>query len=345
MTNLTDEAVDGSRLTAWLALHVDGATVTPVGVELISGGRSNLTFVISQGDYEWVLRRPPLAHVLPTAHDMSREFRVLAALQDTAVPVPKVMAMCEDPSVIGSPFYVMERVRGRIFRTAADAAQLTSDEARDVSVRLVDVLARIHAVDWPAVGLADFGRPDGYLLRQIRRWADQWEKSKTRDLPGLDELARRLNAAVPPTSAVALVHGDYRLDNVMLSAKNLSPVAVLDWEMSTIGDPLADLGLLMVYWADARDGSPPPSVAGQVSAEAGFISRAELAETYSRLSGRDVSSLPFYVVLGYFKLAIILEGIHKRHQMGRTMGDGFDMLGDEVPDLINAGLEASGGLH
>jgi aminoglycoside phosphotransferase (APT) family kinase protein len=340
-TALDPPALDLPALAAWFADHVAGsAPGEPLEAELISGGRSNLTFVVHQGGQEWVLRRPPLGHVLPSAHDMSREYTVLAALQDTDVPVPRVDALCTDPTVTGAPFYVMSRVDGVVLRTASDGAALTDEQAAQVSCHLVDVLARIHAVDWRAVGLGDFGRAEGYLERQLRRWSQQWEKSRTRDLPELDEVARRLARAVPPSPDATLVHGDYRLDNVMLArTPGMEALAVLDWEMSTIGDPLADLGLLMVYWADADDRFPPPSVSPQIDATGGFLTRHDLAERYAAASGRDVSALPFYVVLGYFKLAIILEGIHKRHAMGKTLGEGFESLGDEVPVLIAAALD------
>ena len=236
----------------------------------------------------------------------------------------------------------MSRVDGTVLRTAEDAAALTQAQAEDVSRNLVEVLAGIHAVDWRAAGLGSFGRPDGYLERQITRWTQQWDKSRTRDVPGLDELAGLLSASVPQSPEPTLVHGDYRLDNVMLAPDaGMAPRAVLDWEMSTLGDPLADLGLLMVYWADAEDRFAPPSVAPQVSAQAGFLSRREMADLYSSISGRDVSTLPFYVVLGYFKLAIILEGIHRRFTMGQTLGEGFDHLGDEVPNLVATALDTA----
>lgn len=346
MTDAPPQGLDLDSLAPWLASHVEGADSSPLDAQIVAGGRSNLTFFLSQGTEQWVLRRPPLGHVLPSAHDMRREFRVLSALATTDVPVPRVYALCEDVSVIGSPFYVMARVPGRVLRVQQDADDMTSEQRAAVSHQLVSVLARIHAVDWRSVGLEKFGRPDGFVERQIARWTQQWERSKTRELPGMEELARRLADSVPPSPGATLVHGDYRLDNVMFSvAATPQPNAVLDWEMSTLGDPLADLGLLMIYWADPGDAFPPPSVAPQVSGQAGFLTRAEMAQEYGRLSGLDLSHLPYYLVLGYFKLAIILEGIHRRYTMGRTIGDGFDQLGNEVPSLVERAFEVlRGGL-
>lgn len=336
MTEVPTEALDRDALTRWLADHVDSADAGPIDVEIVAGGRSNLTFFVTQGGQRWVLRRPPLGALLPSAHDMRREFTVLEALQDSDVPVPAVRALCEDPAIIGAPFYLMDRVPGRILRDDSDTSGLTLEQRADLSHQLVGVLARIHAVDVRAAGLADFGRPDGFVARQVRRWTQQWERSRTRDLPAMDRLAERLAASVPARSGSALVHGDYRLDNVLFeTAPTLGPTAVLDWEMSTLGDPLADLGLLMVYWPDPDDPYPPPSVAPQLTGLPGFLTRQEMAEAYSRATGADLRDLSFYVVLGYFKLAIILEGIHGRYLKGRTLGEGFDQLGNEVPKLVD----------
>jgi aminoglycoside phosphotransferase (APT) family kinase protein len=341
MTETFREAVDVDRLSSWLRANVDGVPDGPVAVQLISGGRSNLTFGVGWGDEHVVLRRPPMGQLLPTAHDMQREFTVLSALHGTAVPVPRVLALCTDPGVIGAPFYLMEHVDGVVLRTPEDCGRLDAVQARGLSHDLAQVLAEIHTVPLEESGLSGFGRPEGFLERQIARWTTQWEKSKTREIPGLDEMAHVLRHHVPAPQAPALVHGDYRLDNLMLSPDTLHPNAVLDWEMSTLGDPLTDLGLLMVYWADADDAFQPPSFARQIVAGAGFLSRSELADAYAAASGRDVSDLAFYVVLGYFKIAIILEGIHKRHTLGNTYGEGFDGLGDDVPLLIEAGLAAA----
>lgn len=332
------QGVDLDRLRPWFTAHVEGATGAALDAALISGGRSNLTYTISDGAHEWVLRRPPLGHVLPTAHDMAREFKVLTALAPTDVPVPRTLAFCDDDAVNDAPFYVMEKVDGQILRSPSEFAALDAEQARRCSEALVDVLAQIHEVDYAAVGLDDFGRPDGYLERQVRRWGEQWERSKTRDLPAIDELARRLRASLPESPAPTIVHGDYRLDNTMLAPDDPGRiVAVLDWEMATLGDPLADVGLFLLYWA--RDESSAPAVGVPIDIGAGFLARDEVIERYAKHSGRDVSQLDFYEVLAAYKLAIILEGIHARFLMGKTLGDGFEHIGAMVEAMVMGALE------
>jgi aminoglycoside phosphotransferase (APT) family kinase protein len=330
--------VDLERLRPWFAAHVDGAADRPLQASLISGGRSNLTYTIGDGSGEWVLRRPPLGHVLPTAHDMAREYTVLSALAPTAVPVPRTHAFCADDTVNDAPFYVMEKVDGVILRTPDELAQLSAASARRCSEGLVDVLVEIHAVDYRAVGLGEFGHPDGYVERQVRRWGEQWERSKSRDVPAIEELARRLRAARPASPAATIVHGDYRLDNTMLAADDPGRiVAVLDWEMATLGDPLTDLGLFLVYWG--RD-QVTFAGANPIRPDAGFLSREGIAERYAQHSGRDISQIDFYEMLASYKLAIILEGINARFLMGKTVGDGFDHLGPMVESIANAALES-----
>jgi aminoglycoside phosphotransferase (APT) family kinase protein len=333
------QGVDLDRLRPWFADHVANATGAPLSAALISGGRSNLTYSISDGTHEWVLRRPPLGHVLPTAHDMAREYTVLTALAGTSVPVPRTSAFCDDESVNDAPFYVMQKVDGQILRSPADMATLTPDDARRCSEALVDVLVEIHGVDFPAVGLSDFGHPDGYLERQVRRWGEQWERSKQRELPAVDELARRLRAALPESPPPTIVHGDYRLDNTMLAADDPGEIiAVLDWEMATLGDPLTDIGLFLVYWK--RD-EAAATQAGDAAVEtrAGFLSRDDVVERYAKQSGRDVTQLDFYEVLASYKLAIILEGIHARFLMGKTLGEGFEYIGTMVESMIQGALD------
>ena len=309
-----------------------------LSAEVIAGGRSNLTYVIRSADERWVLRRPPLGHVLPTAHDMGREYRVLAALADTDVPVPTVIAYCDHEEVIGAPFYVMEYVEGTILRDANATAALSAAQAGALSEELVDVLARLHGVDYDAVGLSDFGHPDGYLARQVRRWSEQWERSKTRDLPAIDELARRLRAALPDSGAPAIVHGDFRLDNTMLAPDDPTRiVAVLDWEMATLGDPLADVGLLLLYWA--QNDAQVIATGEGISTDAGFLSRDQVVARYAAQSGRRVDELDWYVVFAGYKLAIIVEGIAARYRMGKTLGEGFEAMGEMVARLIDGALD------
>lgn len=301
----------------------------PLEAELIAGGRSNLTYRLVSGARTWVLRRPPLGDRLPTAHDMTREYTVLRALADTAVPVPRVLALCEDEAVIGAPFYVMEHVDGRIVRRPADVF----GDTRACSAELVDVLKALHAVDYEAVGLGSFGRPAGFMARQLRRWHEQLSRSRARAMPALDELGRRLAARVPGGGRAAIVHGDYRIDNVVLDA-DCRVRAVLDWEMATLGDPLADVGMLLMYWR--RPGDAFASEVHAITAEPGFFSREEVAERY----GVELREVAFYVAFAHFKLAVIVEGIHARALAGNTVGEGFEGIGEIGPALATAGLAA-----
>ena len=337
---------DVPRLGRWLGQNGVTATGNPPRVRLIAGGRSNLTYLLEPADdgARLVLRRPPLGHVLPTAHDMSREYRVLSALAGTGVPVPGLLALCLDADVIGAPFYLMRYVPGLVLRTAEDGAQLTPAQARQLSESFTDMLATIHGVDLAATGLASFGRPDGYMERQLARWQRQWELSVTREMPGYEELTRRLAAGLPGRSGPAppagsLVHGDYRLDNMLValasSAARPAIEAVLDWEMSTLGDPLADLGLALVYWTEPGDGdSLDVEWAPEITTGPGFLTRGEIAARYAAATGRDVSALGYYMAFGCFKLAVVLEGIHARFLQNQTVGEGFEKEGPAVPSLI-----------
>jgi aminoglycoside phosphotransferase (APT) family kinase protein len=324
-----------ARLAGWLNEHVPGGPVELTDIQLIAGGRSNLTYRLTvsgaAGHRLLVLRRPPLGHVLPTAHDMSREFRVLSALAGTQVPVAPLVAASTDDEVIGAPFYVMEHVPGVVLRTRADTKELTQAEAADLSRCLADMLAAIHGIDVAEVGLD--------------RWQRQWELSVTREMPGYAELVQRLTAALPAEGDTTLVHGDFRLDNALVTL-NPQPriAAVVDWEMATLGDPLADLGLTLVYWTEAGEmgwltpaGIPAdaPGLSTDATTTPGFWTRAEFAAEYARLTGRDVSQIGYYMAFGYFKLAVVLEGIHARYLQHQTVGEGFEREGVAVPLLIS----------
>jgi aminoglycoside phosphotransferase (APT) family kinase protein len=332
--------LDLDALERYLGPHV-GGLAGPLHAEVIPGGRSNLTYIVDDGARRFVVRRPPLAHVLPTAHDMAREYRVLAALQDTGIPVPHVIALCEDESVIGARFYVMEWIDGHVVRSALPAEfPDTRETRRAMSSALVDTLLQLHRIDPNGVGLADFGHPEGFLERQVRRWWQQWEASKTRELPSIVELRRRLVETVPVQSAPGIVHGDYRLDNVMYApADPARIVAVIDWEMCTIGDPLCDVGLLCVYWADDESEAAARTLHGRaITVEDGFSKRADLLRDYAAGTQRDMSALDWYIALGAYKLAIIAEGITARFLMGMTVGEGFETMGKMVPAIVESGL-------
>jgi aminoglycoside phosphotransferase (APT) family kinase protein len=331
------EAVD-----AWFASQVPAAR-PPLSFELIAGGRSNLTFMVRDAaGAAWVLRRPPLSGVLPSAHDMAREYRIISALRGTPVPVPSAVGLCQDPSVTGAPFYVMGYVEGVVPRDQATVERTFGQRQRAaVTASTVDALVALHRVDPDAVGLGELGRREAYVERQLRRWSRQWEQSKTRELPAIEEVGRRLAARVPTRQGPAtIVHGDYRLDNLILSPAG-EVLAVLDWELCTLGDALADVGLLLVYWSEPGDDVLPLSSAP--TALPGFPSRAEVAAAYAGGSGRDLSELDFYVALGYWKLAVILEGVYARSVMGAygRGDDSYQAFTAVVTQLAERALEAT----
>lgn len=335
------EGVDTEKVTTWFRDHV-ASIEPPLEFSLITGGHSNLTFsVVDQRGGRWVLRRPPLGHVLATAHDMGREHKILAALGPTDVPVPPVVGLCPDDEVNGAPFYVMEFVDGTVVRDVPTAESLTAEQRRAAGESIVETLARIHAVDVDAVGLGDLGRREGYIERQLKRWYGQFNKSRNREVPLVDVVHDELHANVPVQGAATIVHGDYRLDNCMLGGDG-AIAAVLDWEICTLGDPLADVGLLQVYWADP--GEPTYSSLPAPTSVEGFPTKAELLERYATASGRDLSNVGFYVAFGYWKLACIIEGVYARYVAG-AMGDrgdasAFDFFGEQVVALAQAGHDA-----
>ena len=308
----------------------------PLTAAMFAGGRSNLTYAVSDGTRRWVLRRPPLGHVLPTAHDMAREHKVLDALSRAGFPAPAPVLLCTDPEPIGAPFYLMEFVDGRIYRDPADLEALGPQRMRELTLALVDTLADLHALDPEKIGLGDFGRPAGFNERQVRRWKKQLDASHTRHVPGIEELHARLAVRVPDGDGT-VVHGDYRLDNVLIGP-GLGIAAVLDWEMSTLGDPLSDLALMLVY-----AGRPlmVPDAQPRASIEIpGHPSLTEIAAHYAARSGRDVSNLDWYIAFAAFKLAVILEGVHFRYVHGQTVGPGFEAVGEMVAPLVTQGHDA-----
>jgi aminoglycoside phosphotransferase (APT) family kinase protein len=334
--------LDPTRLRSYLDEHVPGVLSGPLSAEVIAGGKSNLTYRVDGADGSVVLRRPPLAHVLPTAHDMAREYRIIAALYPTGFPVPVPLHLCQDAEIIGAPFYLMSYVDGLVLRGSADFIGLDRQTAARTSEMLIDTLASLHAIDPDTVGLGDFGRPAGYLERQVRRWHQQWEASKTRELATLEEVAAALRDNVPTGGRTGIVHGDFRLDNCMVDKEITRILAVLDWEMSTLGDPLADLGLFVVYTDLADEGLAPTSP--RLGPEQGFLSGPQLIDRYAEkvLGGAAIENIGWYVALGYYKLAIISEGIHARYLLGMTVGPGFDHMGERVPALIDRALVSLG---
>lgn len=332
--------IDFERVTPWFREHV--APVSELSAKVIGHGRSNITYLVEADGKEWVLRRPPLSHVLPTAHDMKREFRVISALEPTDVPVPHAIALCEDTAVNDAPFYIMSYVRGIVpADPAAVAAKFNEDQRRTIGEELIDVLVRFHAVKPEAVGLGDFGKPQGFIARQVKRFTQQIEQSKQRELPELYDLSRRLTAAMPPESEFTLVHGDFRLDNCVLSDDG-HVAAVLDWEMATLGDPLTDVGAQVMYWPERNQDAAPPQGTGigsmGVLSLPGFPTRSEAMALYAKKSGRDISNLDFYAVLAFFRLAVILEGINARFLEGGTVGAGFETMANQVLVLARQGL-------
>jgi aminoglycoside phosphotransferase (APT) family kinase protein len=309
--------IDLPSVSTWLEQHVAGAS-GPFRFDAIAGGHSNLTYRVTAADGgRFVLRRPPLGHRLASAHDMGREFRIIDGLQDSAVPVAPALGFCDDDTVNDAPFYVMGFVEGHVIRDRV-AAEAVLDHAGRVraSESIVDTMAAIHSVDLDDVGLSDLGKHEGYIARQLKRWYGQWNAQKTRELPAVDHVHDALIRRIPQQGPATIVHGDYRLDNCMVGDDG-SVVAVLDWEICTLGDPLADLGLLQVYWTGPGD--EPSAWIGSSTTAPGFFDRADLAERYAAASGRDISQLPFYVSFAYWKLACILEGVYARY-LGGALG-------------------------
>jgi aminoglycoside phosphotransferase (APT) family kinase protein len=332
--------VDPGRLAAWM----DGEGLepgAPIAIERITTGHSNEVFRVTRGELTAVLRRPPRTPLSPTAHDMAREFRLLTAFSGRATtPVPRPIACCTDVDVIGAPFYLMEPIDGVVVRDRLPAPLDTDDSApRACAYALIDALAGIHAFDWRANGLDGFGKPDGYLDRQVPRWLGQLERYKTRDLPEVDEAGRWLAAHTPEMQAPAVIHGDYKLDNVMFAPRlPVELVAVVDWEQSTIGDPLVDLGWVIGLWIEPGEG-PTLAGASPFPSTADVPTRVELVERYGKTTGRDLEHLSFYCVLGLFKLACVMEGSYARFKAGTSDDAYFAALDKGVPALARRALE------
>ena len=316
--------------------------------ENISFGHSNEVHLVHFDGHSWALRRPPRGPLLPTAHDVLREYRVLDALQPTPVPIPRVYAACEDPGYIGAPFYLMQYMRGSVIRSglipsAEPSFADTPERRRAVSEGIIDLLVTLQAVDWRAVGLEGFGRPDGYLERQLRRWIDQLERTlpHTRPLPVMARIRDWLKEHFPASPPPTVVHGDFKLDNVMWDPSGARPrvIALFDWEMSTIGDPLADLGWMLTYWSDPADSEERRAVVSSMEVAPGYLVRAAMAELYRERSGRAMKDFTFYEVFSLFKLAIILEGSYSRYLRGQADDPMFATYDQRVPGIAEVGWE------
>lgn len=315
------QGIDEAKVGAWLDANVNGAN-GPYSYELIAGGRSNLTYRVTDANgMRMVLRRPPLGHVLATAHDMAREHRIISAVGSTGVPVPRCLGLCTDEEVNGAPFYVMAFVDGVVLDSPEKGEVLPQHLRTKASEHLIDVLADLHAVDIDAVGLGDLAKREGYVERQVKRWSTQWENSKTRELPAIEEVSRLLSRDIPVQQGVSIAHGDYRFGNVLTDVNEGRVTAVLDWELCTLGDPLADLGYIGIYWTD-----PGQQInrANDPSGLAGFPRYDDLVERYARRTGRDVSNIGYYRAFSSFRLAVISEGVYARYLKGAMGNQDFD---------------------
>jgi aminoglycoside phosphotransferase (APT) family kinase protein len=335
------EGLDLERVGPWLEANVDGA-VGPFTATLIAGGRSNLTFTVTGSDgRRFVLRRPPLGHVLASAHDMGREHKIIAAVGKTSVPVAPALGLCTDEDVNGAPFYVMGFVDGVVLDSPARAAALDPSLRVKAAFDLIDVLADLHTVDIDEIGLGDLARRGGYIERQLKRWTTQWANSKTRELAAIDEVAQRLAARVPEQQGEVIAHGDYRFGNCLTDVEVGRINAVLDWELCTLGDPLADVGYLRVYWSDPGQ----PGRQNDPTSAGGFPSYADLIERYASRTGRDLSGIDYYVAFSSWRLAVISEGVYARYLHG-AMGDqgltqeDLDGMKLGTENLANSALEA-----
>jgi aminoglycoside phosphotransferase (APT) family kinase protein len=336
------EELDLARLEPFLRSHFPDATAT-LSVAQFPSGHSNLTYLVCLGDRQMVLRRPPFGSKVKTAHDMSREYRVLSKLHLVYPQAPKALLYCEDPSVLGSPFYLMERVRGIILRrNPPEGLGTTAETARQLSEAFVDNLARLHGLDYTAIGLADLGKPQGYLDRQVGGWIERYHRSRTHDLPEVERISIWLNERRPRETSYALIHNDYKYDNVVLDPTDItSIVGVLDWEMCTIGDPLTDLGTALAYWVDPQDPEELKHVRWGPTTLPGTLTRAELVQRYAQTTGRDASNMVFYRVLALFKVAVIIQQIYYRYHHGLTKDARFASLPEVIKVVLRAALRSA----
>lgn len=331
------EELDLSSLRQFLWHHV-GKSAEPVTVDQFPSGHSNLTYLVRFGPRELVLRRPPFGSQVKTAHDMAREYRVLSKLHSGYSLAPKVLLKCEDTSVLGSPFYIMEPIRGVILRRdPPPGLPFPRDTARRLSESFIDNLAALHALDYEAVGLGDLGKPQGYLERQVNGWMNRYQGSRTDESPEVVPICDWMKLHMPSARSSALIHNDYKYDNLVLDPADVTRIiGVLDWEMATIGDPLSDLGTALAYWVDPEDSEELKSIRWSPSTYPGSLSRAQLVDRYSRVSGRVISDMVFYLTFARFKVAVIVQQIYYRYRQGLTADPRFAALGEAVKILLRA---------
>lgn len=332
------EELDVARLEPYLRNHFPDAEGSLV-VKQFPSGHSNLTYSVSLGEKEMVLRRPPFGSKVKSAHDMGREYNVLSRLHG-AYPAPRPLLYCTDESVIGAPFYVMERVRGVVLRKDLPAGLTLSPEtAHRLSESFIDNLAALHGLDYNAIGLGELGKPTGYLQRQVKGWIERYHGSKTEDLPEVQHITQWLGERMPAQSDSTIVHNDYKYDNMILAEDDITRIkAVLDWEMCTLGDPLTDLGTALAYWVDANDPPQLQMVRWGPTSIAGSLTRRQLAERYAEKTGRNIENLVFYYVFALFKVAVIIQQIYYRYYHGLTKDQRFATLGEVAKMLLQVGL-------
>jgi len=332
-----DERFDEARLAEYLRGKLPG-TERPLVVRQFGGGAANLTYLLDYGTQVYVLRRPPLGPVAKSAHDMSREYKVLSALHQAFPYAPRAYLYCGDPDIIGADFFVMERRYGVVVRRALpDLYKRLADAPRRMSLALIDALADLHAVDYAAIGLGDLGRPSGFVERQIEGWHKRWQAAKTEDMAEMEAVYQWLKDHTPSSTSVSLVHNDYKLDNVMLAAEDPGRiVAIFDWDMCTLGDPLCDLGALLAYWTEPSDPAYLQSISMMPTGDARYPARAELVERYAGRSGRPINDIGFYHTLGLFRLTVILAQIYIRYLRGQTHDQRFAAFGPTIALLAKA---------
>lgn len=336
------EELDLARLEPYLRHHFPNEEEV-FGVLQFPSGHSNLTYSVRLGIKEFVLRRPPFGSKVKSAHDMHREFRVLLKLHAAYAPAPEVLLYCSDETVIGAPFYLMEPVHGIILRNKLpQGLEIPVEHAKRLSESFVENLIRLHRVDYASVGLSDFGKPEGYLERQIRGWIERYYGSKTHDYPEVEKISSWMQQKMPSTKAVSLIHNDYKFDNVVLDAANIaSIVGLLDWEMSTIGDSLTDLGTALAYWVDCTDPVEMQENRWGPTTEPGSFTRDEIVHYYSKRTGCDVSQIAFYLVFARFKLAVIVQQIYYRYKLGLTKDQRFASMPEKIEMLLRASLRCA----